>query len=781
MRSQLPHELRALVRETLAMLGEEIRFCYGATAYSEIEALRKKMVDLRGVSLSPSVKLLQRQQIKLKKLSPEKQLQVAQSFALMMELMNVCENAYRSYRLSDQKTSFSSDKKQGAEKIIFVVTAHPTEARNPSTVILFKKIQHLLKCALSENLKAYEEDLRFLIRVLLKTPLAPQEKPTPQAEAEHLYKCILDTELLNALLDNPDLRNRVKFRAWVGGDKDGHPGVNQHVLQDSLSLSRKEILTYIEKGIEESRTLLKGTDPRWEFRIQEIETDLLQIYFVNPGDEDRVKKIQDKMDVLLKDVQSFLGFSAPQLERVVLLKEIFPRWVVPLELRESSDVLEALYKSGQQEGEKAILGMLNFLGEVAPSGDLQNYAQAWIVSMVRNEQDLVYAYELQKAVLGDIRLPIVPLFETQDALLKAPVIVEKFFKECPLYQKKLKEFWNSRYEMMLGYSDSAKESGVLASRILISNSMKALDTSLGRLKLQPIFFHGTGGSIARGGGAVDEQMAWWPPSARKVYKVTVQGEMVARNFASREHLLKYISKIDESCRLLGKTSKQKKENLGYQAALSRLSCENARIYSDLVADKKFLEMVEKTTLYPFLHALRLGSRPSKRGGLGSVKDLRAIPWILCWTQSRVLMPTWWGFAESYFSLDIKNQNIIKAQALKDPLLATYLKHLGFTMAKIELAPWFLSFARKNSIDDKDLQSWKNNFETQFEQTKKLLLKLMGQRNLLWFRPWLNESIHLRRTMIHPLNVLQEIALENDDEYLLRLTVTGIASGMLTSG
>lgn len=783
MTKDLPSELRALVRKTTSILGQEIQTCFGKSCYQEVEAARKSMAILRSKNVETTLKDLRTWRKKFKSDSKERRFELAQSFALLMELTNVCENAYRSFRLESREWNFG-----GAEEIVFVVTAHPTEARNPATVRLFRQLQKLLKKALEKDYASVEDEIRFLVRILLKTPLAPLEKPTPQDEAEHLYRWILDEDLIKCLVDRKELRERVRFRAWVGGDKDGHPGVNESVMRDSLSLSRKEVLRFVRKCIDEAWELLRGVDSEWRREIESLKARTRDLERVSEGDEGRVLRFQADVERLYLDSQKRLNFEVPCLRRLTQVKCLFPMWLVPLEFRESSDVIEALAKApslrlGESDLELSIFNMLKSLRQICPGAGIRHYVQSWVISMVRDEHDLAYAEQLQrKAFDGELWLPIVPLLETRDALENASQIISRFLDLSPSYLKSLNSIWRGRYEVMLGYSDSAKESGVFASRVLISEAMNSLERLLLKRKLRPVFFHGTGGSIARGGGPVDEQMAWWPPSARKIFKVTIQGEMVARNFASQEHLLRYLSKIDESCRGLKKQSVNNwKRSKELDQVLSKFAQANANVYEAKVASEFFLQGVEKTTLYPFLHTLKIGSRPAKRKGLSKVQDLRAIPWVLYWTQARVLFPEWWGVVAAWKSLDLKEQSLFKKQALKDPLLTTYIKHLGFSLAKIELAPWFLSFDRLDPEPKKHLEPWKNEFQTNVAATRKLHAEWIGQRQPLWFRPWLSESIRLRKTMIFPLNILQDIALEESDENLLRLTVTGVASGMLTSG
>ena len=774
MRKNLPTELKLLVRKTLAVLGEQIAAEFGQDCYREIEGIRKEMAGLRTRGPTPSIATLARRRARLKKGTPQFRRQVAQSFTLMMELMNACENAYRSYRLTDQ--DFTSTE-EGAEEIIFVVTAHPTESRYTATIPIFKKLQSLLRLALEKDFDSIVADLRIDLRLLLILPLAPSVAPTPEDEAEHLYRWILDPELLNTILDRESLRRRVRFRAWAGGDKDGHPGINERTMLASLSLSRQRILAYLRMNLAEAEVLLRGAPffdlILWKSLYARVDT----LLSVGEGDSMRCAGIQREVADEVGRLRAELGFDLAPLKRILGLSELFPKWVVPLELRESSDLIETIVATASpRDSLEAIVRMLATLGAVADDLEMRSYVQSWVISQVRDENDLANAEKIQLALWGECRLPIVPLFENRAALESATDIVRRFLDASPSYRSKIGGSWKNRYEMMLGYSDSAKESGVLASRVLVARAMRLLEDQLVSAGVTPVFFHGTGGSIARGGGTIEEQMAVWTPGARRIYKVTVQGEMVARSFASSEHFQRHLQNIDRSSKALGRRRHLKP----LSPALERLAMLSAEAYGATVDSPEFLARVERATIYPFLHTLKIGSRPAKRKGLSKVTDLRAIPWVLCWTQNRVLFPTWWGLVSAWKNLSNADRARLEKLARTDPLWGTYLKQLGFTLAKVDFAPWFARLERLGESDP-GLLAWKKDFEEAFTQTKRLLASLSKSKNLLWFRPWLSESIHLRRTMIYPLNLLQDIAEEESDEAMLRLTVTGIASGMLTSG
>jgi phosphoenolpyruvate carboxylase len=175
----------------------------------------------------------------------------------------------------------------------------------------------------------------------------------------------------------------------------------------------------------------------------------------------------------------------------------------------------------------------------------------------------------------------------------------------------------------------------------------------------------------------------------------------------------------------------------------------------------------------------IGSRPTKRSGGGKF-TIRAIPWTLCWTQTRLFLPIWWGIGSSWKELSVLQKAELIKEYKTSPILQTYLKNLGFTLAKIEFGVWKFHIEH-TQLTTKEKNTWNKTIEIELKAVHEFFNALTDNNDLLWFRPWLAQSIFYRSSMIHPLNVIQKIALERKDHVLLRETVTGISCGMLTTG
>lgn len=772
-RDALPDELKDLVHQAVATLGKVIRRETGPACYRRIEALRRSMAALRGKSVDAKFRALQAALADLESLSPRDRRAVAKSFALMMQVMNACENAYRTHRLRGRDLH-RTDARPGAEFVTFVLTSHPTEARSPANIAAFHALQRVLARFLDAGGPSVtdEADLWHALEVAWRAPLTRVRSPRVADEAEHIYSLLLRDEILWELLELGAGSTRLGIRTWVGGDKDGHPGVDAKVMRESLALSRAKLLRLGADRLREIQASLSLWPARELARkVGRFEKNWSSLHRLKAGDGGRVRRLRDEFERLQANYLQATGARHPALRDLERLFATFPALLVPLELREASDVLMA-----KHDRPLAIDRMLAELSRLARGGDPIWYARGFIISMTDSIAHIRKAAAKQKAAFGDIRLPIVPLFEQTESLRGSAKIVRAMVRDARL-ARAARRFWQGRIEIMVGYSDSAKEGGVLASRLAIAEALPRLERACRRAGFTPIFFHGSGGSIDRGGGSIQDQTAWWPPSALKHYKVTVQGEMIERTFASPAIARGQFEHIRESAaRGLGHRPRKFRRD----PALEKFAARASTAYRERIQSPEFLNAVSAATLYNDLSLLKIGSRPVKRSATLTVAGLRAIPWILCWTQARVLFPTWWGIGSAWRATPRADRDSLRRAFRQNPLFASYVKALGFTLAKIELAVWRLHLAQ-SSLSTADARKIDEAFRAEHAEVEKFYRALTGHRDWTWFRPWLGESIRLRSDMIHPLNLLQILAERQKDAELLRLTVTGIASGMLTTG
>ena len=759
--------LKRLVKVVQATLGDVVMNVEGRDLYEVVEAVRQDMVAVR----DGHPKALTRAHRRIQRLSSADRNALARAYTVYLELVNVCENAYRTHRLRERaRGAEPSTETTVPANVVFVLTAHPTESRSPANIALMRRIQALLVEGFERRDPPDKADLTHLLHLVWSTGTHPPHKPTVEDEALHLFS-LFDDPILEESLDLWREGHVVRLRTWVGGDKDGHPGVGPNETGKSLNLSRTRLLQFVSgRLLGEVDTDVRhlpdaGIRRAWNQLRDRIE-DLRTVTF---GDGRRLALLRRALARLAARYTDRLGHSHPRLDDLRLLLDRFPGLVVPLELRE---------ERGRFDRRGAIADMLRFVRDVARGGLVDWYVRGCVVSMTKRAEDLWEAHALVRDVLGASTIPVVPLFEMPDVLPVASDILERALTNTD-FAKAVREQHGS-LEVMLGYSDTSKRMGVLASRLAIQEAMSAIAAwgAAGGIKI--LFFHGSGGSVGRGGGSIADQAASWPSGATAVVKQTLQGEMVERTLATPEIFrsqVMQIAAVQASPPRFRATS----------VAARNLADRSQTAYVELVNSTEFMNLLRAATPYTRLGSLNIGSRPVKRrAGMApaGLEELRAIPWVLCWTQTRYLLHAWIGIGTAWREARTNAQTRARLlKALKrDPLLRSWLRLLNFTLAKTEPEIWRqyvkTLIGRSGPLVTRLEQEWHDAVD--------LATQLSPDGTLLSDKRWLRESIYYRAPMIHPLNLIQIEVLSHprlsaERELLFRETVTGIAAGMLTTG
>jgi len=759
-------DLKELVSNSIGCLGNAVSEIYGKKLFDKIESVRVKMKSVRTEDTQKVLETLNGVYEDFGRLNTQDLHKVAKSFSLMLELINSCEASYRTYRLKGVKAVKQAS--SGPEELIFVFTGHPTEARSKSFLMIMEKVEGLLLQSLENDFSDIEDRLLYLLKIGLKLNLANSKRPQVRDEAEHIIHTVLNEEIIQEQIALKKKNVNVLFRTWVGGDKDGHPKVGPDTMIQCLSLSRQKIIDFKLGKINTYLTEIKTTNEKSLMKLAMVlKKNLGAMKKVGKSDGRKVAKYIKDFEVLHKQDKLF-KINSPELFDLGILLQLYPALVLPLEIREDSELIHTALTNSKQTVSK----MLQLLKAISSGFDPKWYVRGFVISMCQESNDILAAVELIKKNLGDYRIPAIPLFENEKGLLNGESILKKSFQQFP-FLKLHKSMWKSRFEVMLGYSDSTKENGVLPGRLLVEKALHDLDGFLISQKFTPVFFHGSGGSLSRGGGSAKDQVSWWPKSALNIYKVTIQGEMVHRQFHHALIMQSQVNKIVNEYVTYKPRKVTKSEVVTKFSKLIQIS------YQELVKGEKFHDLISKVTPYDYLNLLKIGSRPAKRSTAGKF-SLRAIPWILCWTQTRLLLPIWWGVGSSWGKLSKEEQIEFIGLSKTSPLLQTYIKNLGFTLAKIELGVW--KFHVSNSaLSSVDKQGWNSEIDKELDMVKLFFNQVTSKKDYTWFRPMLGESITYRSSMIHPLNIIQKLSIERKDQLLLRETVTGIACGMLTTG
>ena len=392
---------------------------------------------------------------------------------------------------------------------------------------------------------------------------------------------------------------------------------------------------------------------------------------------------------------------------------------------------------------------------------------------------------------------VVPLLETIDDLHRAQEIMEAYYRH-PCYVPA--DSGNGRVqEIMLGYSDSNKDGGVVTANWELYRAQQDLYQLSEKYDLQVRFFHGRGGALGRGGGSLHQSIQAQPPETLGGgVKITEQGEVLSSRYALKP--IAYRSLEQASSALLksvathfsGTIQRPKPEWVDIMNSISGYSLE---VYQNLVfREPEFLTYFNETTPLPEIGEMNIGSRPTRRKNNHAFENLRAIPWVFSWTQSRNLLPAWYAAGSGFQRL------IQEREGGLDSLREMYQSWVFFRSLidnlQMALAKADLLIAREYSTLTGNKQVRKRIFdqiEKEYYLTKEIVLSIIGQGDILDHNRVIQESIRLRNPYVDPLSYIQVQLLgerrsdsydeDPQDERLeqILLTINGIAAGLRNTG
>lgn len=637
----------------------------------------------------------------------------------------------------------------------------------------------------------------------------------------------------------------VRFTAWMGGDRDGNPNVTADITRHALLLSRWKATDLFLRDIAvlvselsmtectpELRALAGGDDVQEPYRelMKKLRTQLTetQVYLAAKIKGERATrpdnllvKNEQLWEPLYACYQSLkacgMGIIAngqllDTLRRVHCFGVPLVRMDVRQESTRHSEALAELtrylglgdYESWSEADKQAFLVReLNSKRPLVPrqwepSAETkevfdtcrviaeapQGSIAAYVISMARTPSDVLAVHLLLKEAGCPYALPVAPLFETLDDLNNAEDVMTQLLS-IDWYRG----FIQGKQMVMIGYSDSAKDAGVMAASWAQYRAQEALVNVCEKAGVALTLFHGRGGSIGRGGAPAHAALLSQPPGSLKGgLRVTEQGEMIRFKLGLPQvtisSLSLYTNAILEANLLPPPAPKQEWRDL--MDELSDVSCDMYRGY--VRENKDFVPYFRSATPELELGKLPLGSRPAKRKPNGGVESLRAIPWIFAWTQNRLMLPAWLGAgAALQAAVDEGKQSTLETMCRDWPFFSTRIGMLEMVFAKSDL--WLAEYYDQRLVDEK-LWPLGKQLRDQLSKDIKVVLTIANDDHLMEDLPWIAESIALRNVYTDPLNVLQAELLyrsrslpepDANVEQALMVTIAGVAAGMRNTG
>ncbi len=647
-----------------------------------------------------------------------------------------------------------------------------------------------------------------------------------------------------------ELPGVLHFGSWIGGDRDGNPFVTPASTRAALQMARELVLTrYLHQVRQLTRALTSssrragvsgpvlarleqlrkempeqsdeaGRFPdtetyrkvllfisqrlRWArshprhphaYRsASEFEKDLSLISdSLKENHGERLARVM--IDPLLREVRTY-GFHLSSLD-VRQHAAIHAKTLVEIASVSAPDrpsELTAALSESATDVVSTLRAVADLKREFPPEAIRQ-----YVISGVDNEDDIFAVARL--ASLSGLRLAAsdndpgvmpVPLFESIDALRRSPQVMKSVWTSGEY--KPLLDSWGRRQEVMLGYSDSNKDGGMLTSIWELHKAHRELHRVACDCGVNLRLFHGRGGTVGRGGGPTHSAILAQPAGAfTGSIRMTEQGEVL--NWKYSDSLLAEWNleiMIAASLEALRRDEERGTEaNAAWRQAMEEMSQASFRFYRQHIAENPdVLEYFHQATPVDELEDARIGSRPARRKATKNLADLRAIPWVFGWMQSRHALPAWFGVGhafERFASRAPERLELLRRMAREFPVFGDMLRNVEIAMAK---ADFTIAQMYAGLVPDRPLRERVfGMLLEEFERARKWLLTIKNQTELLQNNPVLARSIRLRNPYVDPMSLIQVDLLrrrrsgESSSElsYALGATINGIAAGLHNTG
>ena len=650
-------------------------------------------------------------------------------------------------------------------------------------------------------------------------------------------------EIYGSAISDMDIPDLIHFGSWIGGDRDGNPFVTSESAREALQRARNAILGHYISQIE--RAMAHISSSYHQAKVSDELRSRVDDYAKEMGDEHskiaRISKTElyrrymNFMIVRLRHSREEIRHSnsyqnASEFERDLnilrdsllanrgqrlaelllepLLRKVhtFGFHLSTLDIRQHARVhasaLQELSSETStrrtQPKESDVLDTFKNIADVKktfPADAVRTY----VISGAESEKDVLGVLQLAK--LADVQVAAsgadpgimpVPLFESIESLRRSPAIMESLWSDKS-YQL-LVNSWKGWQEVMLGYSDSNKDGGMLTSIWELYKAHRELHQIARKYGVKLRIFHGRGGTVGRGGGPTHAAILAQPVgNFSGEIRITEQGEVLNWKYSDPVLAEWNLEIMIAACleALTRPDGPKAGDDARWNDAMEAMSNDAFAFYRKNIAENpEVLEYFEQGTPVNELEHARMGSRPPRRNQSRKLEDLRAIPWVFGWMQSRHALPAWFGVGyalERFAARGIREQELLRKMAEEFPLFADLISNVELAMSKADLA---IARLYADLVKDAGIRErvWKLLVE-EFERTRRVILSITRQDELLSQNAVLSRSIRLRNPYVDPMSLIQvdllrrKRACEDSEElnYALGATINGIAAGLHNTG
>ena len=644
----------------------------------------------------------------------------------------------------------------------------------------------------------------------------------------------------------------LRLGSWIGGDRDGNPNVTAAVTRQAVAIQAEHALLALERATARIGRALtvsdRSTPPSAELsallgRARALDPDTVaELDQRSPGESHRVallwlaariagtrrrdadlayrRPAELRADLAVLQQSLAAAGAARQaygdLQHLCWQVETFGFHLAELEVRQHSAVhaaaLAELREVGPESSElsaktREVLDTIRVLDAVQRRFGA-TAARRYVVSFTQGAQDIAAVDSLAGYALGsgvtDFALDVVPLFETGEDLANCVRVLDEVLTD-PRTQRRLAAN-GRRLEVMLGYSDSAKDVGPTSATLVLYDAQARLAEWAAAHDIGLTLFHGRGGALGRGGGPANRAiLAQAPGSVSGRFKVTEQGEVIFARYGQEAIARRHIEQVAAATlqSWLPAGAERATAAAARFADLARVLDDASRAaFTELVGAEGFADWFAQVTPLDEISLLQIGSRPAKRGlapgADRSLSDLRAIPWVFAWAQARLNLPGWYGLGSGLAA--VGDVDALRAAREQWPLFTVLLENTEMSLAKADrrIATAYLELGSRPELADRVL--------AEYDRTRDWVLAVTGHARLLADRRVLGRAVQLRDPYVDALSVLQLRALrglralpsDGGDgsgagasgadgaggerlRHLLLLTVNGIAAGLQNTG